>query len=1006
MGWLTELLGSADASAQGATLAINARLVAAFRTLLQGQPLIRLYVGTGGGIGNQSATVKLLRRLTEPVGAEGLTYGYTGTVEVYYENGADVLARIERCLPELGGQTSGTLNGATVNLLAYDDAHPPQAPCTFGFTGAVDGGTRNLADGLNAAYVLQLQPYNYNYGEKLWFPGARAAIDLRAVPALNDPSFARRVSYLPRSSYDPPDWSQGDRVKADILRYLTGDDVLGRARLVVSYAIMPSQENIINAGGPAAAAAILSGGLLAWQQNGHYRSAAPVIIVNTNRFGDGDQADPFVAVKSLLDGGMTPFEAIRLARGDTAAARQVRQVFEARRTAMRTLDARTRFTSLFAPASLQDAQTAVQAILGQNNKVLFIQLGPVAPKLFDYALSRTNMVSLFEGPNTLMSAISLGKPFLVLPRIGAGVQPSLYPNVNRGRLSASPPLNQLASAANLLNFDLGSWPTGLMASGPCEDLGAFLRQLTDQVAADDPIPRYFREIRDLYSTSAADKLNVALAYLMNVYDIDHPAQRAHAGPDLRPQADGGNPLNALYETLQAKVTIGESLDLIPGVLAGGNIAAFVIDLLKDLGATLQLTVRTFTHEGEPGTITKITLAGPTNALQKLGVDSDLSVVFEAPASQLQATIEFRSAGAWSIADVPWIRLSRPFLRMVTSDGGLPVTAAAGGTFDALGAELAVLLPTAQGQWLMTAGFAKPYPSIDKAFQIASAVNLVQALPAPLNAVADVGLNRVEVYYDAARKEAAALAFFLEGNSAAPIPLVGSITLDGIVAQVSVIDPKTTRRVDVVAGGTFRIGDAVVAVTVRAPDFVFSGQLASGTLRIADIVASFLPGVELSLASLPAIEEFDFDYTAATGNLSTTMRMVFEPAWTFPILGKDLFTIADVRFAVTRSNGSNTGSSPGTTTLLPTLAQPLVAEVGAFHLGEGRWRFTLAQKPDTTFCPDDILPTYLGWSGLSTVFTFPALRDLALQLDWGGSPATFEFSAATAQVGQPIPRCPS
>lgn len=1020
MGWLDSLFGATNTTVTTTTVQINTAQVLAFRVLLSAQPVIRLFVGTGGSFGNQAATVNVLRRLTDPVTADNLTYAYAGNVVLYYEGGDDTRDKLYDLIPELGGQPNGRLNNASVALAVYDPLTPPAVRQTFGFTGAVDSNTMDFAARLNVDYFLQIQPYNYNYAEKIWFHDGRPAADLRTVPALNDPSFARRVAYIPPSTYTPPNWgAYAGNPRAPILQYLTSDAVLGQVRLVVSYAIMPSAGNVINSS-PEAAATVLSGGLLAWQSGGDYRLAAPVVVLNLNRFGDPLSAAPFEAIRSLLAGGMTREEVIRLTSNapvNVAAAQQIRQVFEARRKYMQSLNSMARFSYLNYPTALGPVQAAVNGITGHADRVLFVQLGPIPQPLYYYALSRTNMFSLFEGANSTMAAINVAKPFLALPRNGSGVMPALYPNVNRGYFSSSPPVDALASAANQLNFDLNSWPTGTFATGPCAALGGFLQTLTDQTRVDDPIPGYFRDVTDYYATSAADKLNVALAYLMNLYQADHPQSQqgltlvTDSGLPALPAApaEGENPLNALYLKLKEQVVIGQRLNLIPGVLAGGNIQAVILGVLQGLSATLWMVVDKLEHVGDETDVKQITLSGTTGVLQGLDVTNAIKVVFDAPDNQLRSGVELGSVGTWSIPGVPWIQMSEPFLRILVSDGQIPVVASLGGTYDPLGARLQVLVPVVKNQWLTTATFEKPYPSIDRAFQMAASVNLVQVLPAPLNTLADIGLQKVDLYYDSVAKSVPSLGFILKSNSDKPLPLVGKISLSDIEAQVAIVNPKTKMEVEASANGTFTIGTGaeagVVVVGVQYPAFVFNGKLESGKIQLEDLFELFIPGVLLDLVNLPYIDSFDFNYTQATDNLSVAMKFVFAPPWEFNFFGKPLFTLQDVGFSIARSKGENTGSITATTTLLPDMENPLVVGIGAYYLAGGAWRFTIEQQKGTIFSINELLVQYLG-EAWKTVLSFPDVTGLRLQLDWGKKQATsFEFEAATATAWTPIPVLP-
>lgn len=1024
MTWPFSLFDNANSASRNTSARINKEQIAAFRSLLEQQAAIRLLVGTGGSFGNQSATVNLLRRLTDPLTAAGLTYAYAGKAEVYYQGGEDTLAKLYELLPELEHQPSGKLNQATVELKAYPQA-PPADKALFGFTGAVDDSAGNYATGVNVEYFLQLQPYNYNYAEKIDFVGARRpAIDLLQVPELNNPSFRRRVSYVPESSYAAPDWADyADNPRAAILRYLTGDALLKQVRLVVSYAIMPSAQNVVNSS-PEAAAAVLCGGLLDYQDNGDDRLAAPVVVLNLNRFGSMESEAPLQAVAGLLRGDMTRDEVVVLTGTDpkNASRRQAaRQVHEARRRYMASLNAVQRFSWLNYPTSTAAVEAAVNAIVGKPNQVLFIQLGPVPQPLFYYALFKTNTLSLFEGANSMMAAINMGRPFLALPRKGLGVQPALYPSVNRGLFSASPPINELAAAANQLNFSLDSWPTGNQSGNPCRQLGAFIQSLCAQTATDDPIPRYFRELKAFYATSSADKLNVAVAYLMNVFQAEHALQAAAARRARRADGEEGgdepaeNPLNALY--LELKEKLGEDgeiqppkrLDLVPGILAGGNINEAVLALLQGFSASLWLEVSQFKHEGEEDDIASIRLEGMTGIFASLQISNRIAVIFDAPEQQLRMNLELSAEGTWSLPGVPWIQMSGPFLRLSSSDGQISVTAALGGRYQPLGAELQLLAPSAGEQALLTVKFDAPYPGIDRAFQMAAAVNLVAVLPPPLNVLADLGLSQLDLYYLSKEEDASALGFIIRSNSAKPVPLVGKVALSNVEAQVALIDPVKTRQVRASANGNFIIGSGeqagVVAVGVQYPDWQFRGTLESGVIRMEDLLSLFLPGVDLTLPSLPVIDSFVFNYAQAADNLQVSLNLVFQPAWTFEFFGKPLFKLDNVGFSVSRAKLENQGNITANTTLLPDMAHPLVVGIGASYAGGGDWAFSIQQQDDTVFSINELLEQYLGrdWR---TVLSFPDVSKLTLQLDWGKQKATsFEFSAATASAWVPIPALP-
>jgi hypothetical protein len=993
--WLDSIFETADATARTRTAQENARQVAAFRAALGNEARVRLYVGTGGGTGNQAATVDLLRRLVSPHTDDHLTYGYAGTVDVHYAG--DTRENLLRMLPELRGEDTGRVVGATVNLVPYDAHTPPSEAARFGFTGAVDESNLDLAASLNVEYFLQLQPYNCRYAERLWFGDGRDALDLRRVELLNNPSFARRVFYLAPASYAHPDWSnEFTDADAQIVRYLTGDDILRNVRLVVCDAIMQPAQNVID-DHPDSAATILCGGLLQSQSTGEHRLAAPVVVLNLNDYGAPDDDSHLQRVASLLRGDPTAQEQTTVGRGDPQAVAHYR----ARRSYMRSLGSADRFSYLNYPTTLDALREAVAGFAGHRDRVLFVQLGRIVQPLYYYLLSKTNYFSLFEGTNSTMAAVSMGKPFLALPRLGSGASPDLYPNISRGGFSSSPPIGALASAANQLNFNLESWPSRA-SSNPCRVLGAFLQRLANEIQATDPIPKYFADLQRTYATSNEDKLNVAIAYLMTA--LAAPALRRLTGVPATAEAAPSGALQSLYTDLKAKVAIDKKLDLVPGVLAGGNINEVVLAILKGHDASLWLEVETFDHLGPEDNVTQISLTGTTGVFQGLEITNDLSIVFDAPQGELRSTVRFGSDGAWSIPGVPWIRMSSPYLEIQVSDAALPIAARVGGNYEPLGAGLSVVLPVTEGQWLAMAEFRAPYPGIDKAFQIAAGVNLTRMLPPPLNAIADLGVDRIELYYESETENVSSLGFVVKRQDpdAEPIPLVGKISLDAIEIDIALVNPKVSREVEVSAGGQFTIGkgpDAgIVTVSTRYPDFQFKGGLTSGVIALPDLIETFIPGVKLAPPHAPRITEFEFSYERANDALSVSMALNI--SWTFVFLEKELFELEDVRFAITRAGGDNSGYVLGRMTILPDSAR-IGLSVGAYHAGKGNWIFA-AKQTGGEIDLSALLKQYLGPAWAPDGFQFPRIIGLGVTITWvNGSANAWAFTAKTTPWPMPF-----
>ncbi|UGA37011.1 hypothetical protein JOS77_23005 [Chromobacterium haemolyticum] len=148
----------------------------------------------------------------------------------------------------------------------------------------------------------------------------------------------------------------------------------------------------------------------------------------------------------------------------------------------------------------------------------------------------------------------------------------------------------------------------------------------------------------------------------------------------------------------------------PGILAGGNINEAVLALLQGFSASLWLEVSQFKHEGEEDDIASIRLEGMTGIFASLQISNRIAVIFDAPEQQLRMNLELSAEGTWSLPGVPWIQMSGPFLRLSSSDGQIPVTAALGGRYQPLGAELQLLAPSAGEQACSPSSSTRPIPA--------------------------------------------------------------------------------------------------------------------------------------------------------------------------------------------------------------------------------------------------------------------------------------------------------
>jgi hypothetical protein len=373
IGWVSSIFSSAEPATNEMTAQTVGRELDAFHTFLTGgkNPVVRMWVEETSNLGNQSSTINLVYRLARPRTDSKLTYGYGGTIEVYYE-AKETLGKIWQLLPELSGKTKGSLNNAQVKLILWSKA-PDGDPVDLGITGAADqtpeGG---FPKKLNVKVFLHLQPY-------LWKPqlegisfldDLRSSINLNEQESLGREAFGRRLYFIDPSLYQNPSFDVEEETKAEIIKYLTSKPVLDNYGLQGIYSFK-NYFSYIN-GDPLFAIALCCGAGLRWQglPGSPSRGARPLLIVNFDNFDDVGATMAAAAlpkVKKILEGGLTPQEEAWDASGQISQT--ARQNITRRQNyfkAMKVADKdKPRFVGLYKPAlELDDVKRAVEAISG------------------------------------------------------------------------------------------------------------------------------------------------------------------------------------------------------------------------------------------------------------------------------------------------------------------------------------------------------------------------------------------------------------------------------------------------------------------------------------------------------------------------------------------------------------------------------------------------------------------------------------------------------------------
>ncbi len=984
----------------------NTQAIAALRVSLNASDpkTVRVYVAGASGSGHQGSSINLIWRLALPPGADNLNFGFSGLVEAYYVGGTRVRDQLRRAF-SLGGTDNGPIpgsNGATVTLVDWANKAKPDTQLDFGFTGGADEeADQSFATRLNTKVFLQLQPYGWQFPEQIQFNvGNPKSINLAAVPAIGGASFNNRIYYQDPSLYNVLPAVAPVGSNQEIVDWITNDAQLARFRIMPVYGLRDPRCEI---GNPSEVLTILAASMMAWQKEGPDTNAdrRPVILLNFDTLSD----QYIKEAAGYLAGGLIGYE-------DGSPNPTTQKTAKARQDYFNLLDAANRLVTETSP-NLGAFQTAANNL--GDTQVLFAQLGKVDAQYFNYALFRANLPPIMEGQNTANTANNIGKPYLHVLNRNARIA-SRYPTTTLSYYNPYSAPTYLGWGSDQLSSALTSWPVGTgrkSTPNPCHTLGVtLLRQITAEPTTGS-YNTYFRNVATFFSQATQDKMAVGAAYMQTQL-------AANGMGGLQAQDADENPLDPLYAKLKEKVVIGQDLNLIPGVLTTGKIPDYFEKLLDGLGATLTFKVAKFEPVDGTPPIEKITLVGDTDLFVDQGVPrAEITVVFTQEDNTLIQTTSFKFKQSWTIPDVPWILFKDLYATIQVQDSLVPAWVELGGEYAPLEdannpqVKLSTRIPSEKDQWLVKADFTS-YPSIDKAFQMAAGVNLVQTLPPPLNTLADLGLANVETAYGLKEKKLDSLSFVIKSNSKDPLQLVGKISLGDLEIQTLIIDPLKEQKASVQASGMFQIGSGEdagkVTVTVAYPDFVFTGKLTSGVIKFEDMLATFLPDdVVLQLPDLPEIDQFEFSYRQADDALSVSMNLNIDWSFGFPFSGagsKDLFTLKSVGFVISREKKKNTGNVIARTELFPESAAKVGVEVSAEYMADSNWKFLA--KTTKVVDAATIINDYLGPEWVPTAVTLPIMESISVTMLWGkgtgttSKAQTFEFKAKTKKKWAPIP----
>ncbi len=957
-----------------------------FRSYLNQQPLIRLFVDGTSGRGHQASSVRVLRKLASE-------FQYANTIEVAYRGGKSTLDNLRLLIPELDGGDDGMIDRATIHLVTYPvAAQRPVAP--VGFTGGADGAD-NYATGLRVSAFLRLQPYYWaDFPDQIqWDSTVWPYIDLRQQSILGGSSFVRRAYSMPPPI--EPGWaSYADgpyAAEVAILKWLVSSRG-GDVDLCVTTGIRVKAKSEI--GRPSDVIFNLVGGLLASQRDGAKPDggARSVVVVNLDDMSGDAGRDQITWAERLLAGGIgeddqayleqtghEPCTSMVVPRSEGSPdGLECWSAWDARKKYVCGPDvtAATRSRLRRQGAPLATIQQDVQWLTKSTDRVLFLPIGPVPGPVFDYVFSCSTMPTVFEGQSSANLALTLGNPYFhVQRRSSQGNGGSQYPSTSLGANNFGPAADRFQTAANRLNARLDSWSP---LANPADDIGRFIKSFRAENPSGE-LHTYLAAVASFYAPppgggwAVNDKFLMACGFLN--YALNGVKQVAAAGATaddwallLADPPGPPNPLPDLHRQLCANVD-DTTLNLIPGVFTSGEIA----DFYQQLGLlTIGVDGVTITPDctDPPDTIDKITVSGSTSSWSSAGVTLALDLELTAPEGEIVMTATFTAEGSWSADAMPWVVFDDPFVTIETTQAGVPTVGRLGGTIRGVGT-FSLTYPVSDGKWLFD-GEYDPALSPERVFQLAGGMNLASALPAPVSGFTTLGVSSTELLYDstAATNKVEYVTVVITTPEA--WRLLPGLSLEGLKAVVTVGQPTGTRQLSADLSATFTIpggtqsamlteGDestATIAVSASYPGKL-AGELRSGVITFDGLVGIFWPGVVPPLPELPSITGFSAEIDTTTKDYSLDCDLNL--GWPIKVNGQKLFEVETLSFWLSSVKGSISGKLTGMVLIGKSLAgDDVQVELSAGYADKPvkSWTFAGRQVSGVLYV-DTLVERFLG-----------------------------------------------
>ncbi|WP_437895102.1 hypothetical protein [Sorangium sp. So ce124] len=518
-------------------------------SFINGLDEIRAYVPQGPGLGHQSSTINLVRRIVDQFDFQGtlrIVYDDSGTKQLLDDraearrkqergeklNPLEKSSLIERTVEEKLALLVPGFNPAqgageqTVKLGAAQLVFTPESkagglPSTpFGFTGGYDNKSDNLAVRLKSDHVLKLQPFGWAHPRGRWArqpdeesrekiaklkeqlgkrpPLAQQRQIKRELAALE----AKQFTEMPSLDAKAHKWAVAGPEefkaalsttgpKGALVRHLMSE--IDRGKPVIPLYGMGHAERAQDAPASHELFSLIAGTARAQQKDpGQFPEGVALVVTASLT------ADHYRDLDALIHGPRDAGQ--RVLQNTTGGRGWNNPALDAFDSTVEELGLKERLLRVTVDDTEESVAKAMQAISElRQDQILLVQLGGFPPAVFEVFFSYTNMMGVLEGPNTANMMMSQGKPFV---KGGGAAKEQLGAPPSKHGFEGERVL--IDKVSETLNGNLSSWLPGDAGPGlqrKDEDIADYLLSLGGEGSQ---IREYHRSLGDEYTSPNAD----------------------------------------------------------------------------------------------------------------------------------------------------------------------------------------------------------------------------------------------------------------------------------------------------------------------------------------------------------------------------------------------------------------------------------------------------------------------------------------------------------------------